>query len=453
MARLRSDELNILTDSEQVIEKRNITPIEQFFDEMYLTDSEKEERKDMAKSLFIIFSAILTIIKATEVLNNEHDVDYYRKYVSDNMKVLYNATFGSDKYSAQVDTFAEEFIESTMRNLSSSTKVAEYFTSDDRATVNAENQTNEIYNLNQYEEALRIGNNRKKWVTMHDQRVRKTHAEADGQEVDIDKPFEVGGYQMMYPLDKSLGAHSKECVNCRCIVIYTNGEAGSSEPGEITVAAVEGEEEKNVIEAPAINNKYVSDSRDNFEEHTMNSTGNADMQTRLIQVAESTPVVEDLQNPSAFGYIPKNGIIVYNPNHPNFKRYDMTFGMTHEYAHVVDVTQLQSWNNADYMASLEKAKVALYSNLALVGSWYGEGGIYEFDAATSDIISALSVGTLNNYVPFGHSTAYWNEVTTPLEVFANTTAIDMSDKDYTMFKAVFGDLFDAYARLVQWKKS
>ena len=443
MATIKSDELNIVQD--QIVEKRNILPIDQFFDEMYLTESEKAERKDLAKAIFVILTAILTIIKASEVLKNPHDIEYYKGYVDDNLRSLFSSTFIDADYSDEVKGFAESFIEATMRNIDK-----EYFTSEDRATVNAENTTNSVYNRHQLDEAIRIGKTSKKWVTMHDQRVRKTHEAADGQEVAIDKPFEVGGYQMMYPLDKSLGAHSKECINCRCVVIYSGD---SSEEPE--VATIEGakEEENNVIEAPVINNKYVSDSRDNYEEHTLNSNGNPDMQTRLIQVTESTPVVEDLNNPSPFGYIPKNGIIVYNPSSPSFSRYDMTYGMTHEYAHVVDVTQLHSWESADYMASLEKAKISLYNNLALVGSWYGEGGIYEFDAATSDIISALSVGTLNNYVPYGHSTEYWNEVTKPLEIFANTTAIDMSEKDYSAFKTVFKDLFDAYGRLVQWKKS
>ena len=216
---MRSDELNIV-NTEQVVEKRNILPIDQFFDEMYLTDSEKEERKDLAKALFIIFSAILTIIKANELLGNEHDMAYYKEYVSGNMKSLYRATFGSDKYVSQLDDFANDFIDVTMRNISSSTTPDAYFTSDDRAIVNAENQANIVYNQNQYEEAIHVGKTMKKWVTMHDKRVRKTHEEADGQTVAIDKPFEVGGYEMMFCCDKSRGAHSKEVINCRCTCVY-----------------------------------------------------------------------------------------------------------------------------------------------------------------------------------------------------------------------------------------
>ena len=217
--RMRSDELNIV-NTEQVIEEKNIEPIDLFFDEMYLTESEKNERKDLAKALFVIFSAILTIIKANETLKNEHDVAYYKDYVSDNMKSLYRATFGSDKYSSQIDTFADNFINVTMESILTGKKV-DYFTSDARATVNAENQSNAVYNQNQFEEAIRTGKEHKTWVTMHDKRVRKSHVEADGQMVELDKPFLVGGYEMLFPLDQSLGAHSKECVNCRCCVVYS----------------------------------------------------------------------------------------------------------------------------------------------------------------------------------------------------------------------------------------
>lgn len=211
---MRSDELNIV-NTEQVVEKRNILPIDDFFDEMYLAKSEKEERKDLARNIFIILSAILTIVRTNEKLGNSHDIDSYKEYVSNNLEIVFRDTFGSEKYNSMIESFANDFIEVTIDHIDT-----DYYTSDDRAIVNAENQSNAIYNKEQHEQAVQSGKTRKMWVTMHDQRVRKTHIEADGQEVDIDKPFLVGGYEMMFPVDKSLGAHSKECINCRCSCIY-----------------------------------------------------------------------------------------------------------------------------------------------------------------------------------------------------------------------------------------
>ena len=211
MATMKIDQLN--SPTEQVVDNRNIIPIEEYFDDMYLTESEKEERKDLAKNLYVILSAILTIIKANEVLKNPHDTEYYKDYITSNLEIVFDNVFGPGSYRSLIENFANEFVDSTMRHIDTP-----YFTSDDRAIVNAENQSNSIYNRRQYDNAVRDGKTKKKWVTMHDKRVRKAHEEADGQEIDINKPFEVGGEELDFPCDPLAGA--KNTVNCRCICLY-----------------------------------------------------------------------------------------------------------------------------------------------------------------------------------------------------------------------------------------
>lgn len=56
----------------------------------------------------------------------------------------------------------------------------------------------------------------KRWVATHDGRVRDEHLEADGQIVENNKPFVVGGEELMFPGDKSLGASGWNLYNCRC---------------------------------------------------------------------------------------------------------------------------------------------------------------------------------------------------------------------------------------------
>ena len=46
----------------------------------------------------------------------------------------------------------------------------------------------------------------KVWLAARDKRTREDHREADGQAVGLDEPFSVGGYQLMWPGDSSLGA-------------------------------------------------------------------------------------------------------------------------------------------------------------------------------------------------------------------------------------------------------
>ncbi len=62
----------------------------------------------------------------------------------------------------------------------------------------------------------------KDWETVGDDRVRPIHEEADGQRVNINDPFEVGGEFLMYPRDDSLGASESNIIRCRCSATYQN---------------------------------------------------------------------------------------------------------------------------------------------------------------------------------------------------------------------------------------
>lgn len=68
---------------------------------------------------------------------------------------------------------------------------------------------------------------KKRWLATLDNRTRHAHAMLDGQTVDIDKPFKVDGFELMYPGDSSAPGYL--VYNCRCTQIAeVDGEDTSS---------------------------------------------------------------------------------------------------------------------------------------------------------------------------------------------------------------------------------
>ena len=68
---------------------------------------------------------------------------------------------------------------------------------------------------------------KKRWLATLDSRTRHAHAMLDGQTVDVDKPFKVDGYEIMYPGDTSAPGYL--VYNCRCTQIAeVDGEDTSS---------------------------------------------------------------------------------------------------------------------------------------------------------------------------------------------------------------------------------
>ncbi len=56
----------------------------------------------------------------------------------------------------------------------------------------------------------------KRWISSRDEKVRDSHAIADGQEVPIEESFDVGGYFLDHPGDPE--GPPSEIINCRCVV-------------------------------------------------------------------------------------------------------------------------------------------------------------------------------------------------------------------------------------------
>ena len=77
---------------------------------------------------------------------------------------------------------------------------------------------------------------KRRWMCTKDGRTRMSHGKADGQTViGTKEPFEVGGYKMMFPGDKSLGAPGHEIYNCRCTTRTVEKDGIEAEPRQMRV--------------------------------------------------------------------------------------------------------------------------------------------------------------------------------------------------------------------------
>jgi uncharacterized protein with gpF-like domain len=97
-----------------------------------------------------------------------------------------------------------------------------YSLSNVRATTIARTETVSAGNAGNYFSVLaNIGTNLNKvWLSTQDDRTRDSHIEANKQKQEIEDPFIVGGSQLLFPGDPSLGATARQLINCRCTLYF-----------------------------------------------------------------------------------------------------------------------------------------------------------------------------------------------------------------------------------------
>lgn len=216
MSRLSFDELNAINSAEKLAEEYlSDYDYESYFGEMDLYDEEIQKRISFAEkfedSMLFIF-ALYLIMRQYDYMNEKYLVSQlqsrYSEIASEHMTL--------DKYMDDyIKEFSQETIEVTKRH-----DKEEYFTSQDRAILLAENEANTSLNYGQYADALKKGYKKKIWISERDSRVRVTHREVDGIEIPIDHSFLVGDSLMKFPKDTSIGASATEIAGCRCTVKY-----------------------------------------------------------------------------------------------------------------------------------------------------------------------------------------------------------------------------------------
>ena len=217
MSVLSFDELNTLG------KKRRSEPIEEYYNPMRISRQRRQKRMEVARKY------------RDALLEYMHFVDDYAEYgyldepatellrssivelIEDAFIIAKTTERNVDAvYRGYADRISKQIHESTMRNKDKDA----YFLSEDRATLIGEDESNALCGYDELQEAYSVGKSKKTWHTVGDKAVRDTHRAVDGKTVPLDKPFSVGGVEMMVPRDPEVDA-PEETSGCRCWLTFS----------------------------------------------------------------------------------------------------------------------------------------------------------------------------------------------------------------------------------------
>lgn len=201
-------------DELSTINNRSI-PYDEYFDEMNLSEEEKEKRKKFSMEIedvmLFIFALIITMRQ-----NNYFNINFVIEELQGRFSKIVLKYIDLDLHLEEyIKQFSEEIIDVTIRHL-----YEPFYLSEDRAVLISENESNSIFNYEEYSKAIKSGKKQKRWVDIRDSRERETHREVGGMVIPIERAFVVGESLLLYPKDTSLGASMEEIANCRCTVEY-----------------------------------------------------------------------------------------------------------------------------------------------------------------------------------------------------------------------------------------
>lgn len=239
MGLMKFDQLNTLSTTEttkndrQKVSRKKI-PIHDYFENMQISEEEKEKRVRLAN---LLLADVLFLFALSKRNQDHHYLSeaFQKRYLSSVKKV----TEPDQKMQRYIRKVCDSIVDTTLKGQKGGSLADSkanqprdpYVVSMDRATNVVENEVNTILNGEEYNAAVKNGCTKKRWKSYRDEKVRADHADVDGQVVEINCPFHVGEYMMMYPKDDSLGAGLEEIVNCRCSVeyLYSTGARTTAE--------------------------------------------------------------------------------------------------------------------------------------------------------------------------------------------------------------------------------
>ena len=229
------EELNALVGTDD----RRYIDIDEFFDEMFLSDEDISDRKEFTKELedelfnalallflFLQFGTVTGVETVKGIVERAFLNTVNRFTQADSELTLYASTFSENFVDTAVKN-AEKyklFDDSEKKSTDDYRKTA-YFFSQVRARLNAADSANAVFNHDEYRLQKTLGKTYKKWNTIRDGHERRTHGVVDGTIIPIDELFHVGDALMRYPHDIEMaGEFPEEIINCRCSAEYLTTE-------------------------------------------------------------------------------------------------------------------------------------------------------------------------------------------------------------------------------------
>ena len=220
MATIKSfDELNVVVGYDRS------EPYEDYFDLDYLSDDERERRIALAYSMEDHFRPLILYLFYAALASAEIDWEYFESaFRVEYQSVLEEFEFTvNDDVSNRIENTVDVIRDSSEKRVTSIDDMSDadlYYLSEDRLRFISENESQDSCEGEEFINALMDGMTQKEWISMRDNRVRKTHRIADSQVKPIMEPFEVGSSLLQFPGDQSYEPDPEEIVGCRCHVRY-----------------------------------------------------------------------------------------------------------------------------------------------------------------------------------------------------------------------------------------
>lgn len=296
------------------------------------------------------------------------------------------------------------------------------------------------------EAAKRRGTKKIRFVATLDDRTSEQCREADGSIINVEDAVPGKNIPPLHPFCRSVIIDEIEGLIHK-VRVARNPITGENYkvPADMTykqwekMAASSG----NIL-IPDIKNQKMKQSADDFQAMLDKNDDGSPVYRQLRKNLNDVDIKEDTKLESAYGYDLGSDTFKLNPQHKSYDLYDMNFAFAHELGHRMDVRDIRSWEDQKFLDAIETTRQNMYNDIY---RWYSAvytGGKYENDAAISDIISALSGGTLvTNYY---HKYSYWSADSSnvPMEIFADLVAIKaMKSPEWAERNGMLKELFDA----------